>query len=87
MIPINTRTHTFGTVPFWKGAARHFGARTWKGAMDKFALQHGKAIAMLANDGARIVERVTRPNGQQCLIRHELGADSVAWHNGDYRHA
>ena len=47
----------------------------------------GEAIAMLANDGARIVERVTRPNGSIALIRHDLTPDSVIWHDGGFRHA
>lgn len=49
--------------------------------MDRFAMQHGKAIAMLANDGARIVTR----NESGRLERCELPADSVYWHDGTRR--
>jgi hypothetical protein len=86
-IPVNMRSHCFGTVQFWKSAAPYYRARSWKGAMRGFALQHGKAIAMLANDGAIIIERgAMRANGTYPLIRHELAPDSVAWHDGAPRH-
>lgn len=79
-IPVNMNVHTFGTVPYWRSAAPAFGCRTWKEAMRRFALQHGKAIAMLANDGARIVERDdSRKAG---VVVHELPAESVKWFRG-----
>lgn len=81
MIPINTYGHCVFTVQGWKSAAPHFGARSWKSAMDRFALQHGKAIALLGNDGARIVERLD--NGR--LARHEFPPESIFWHNGRER--
>jgi len=78
MIPINMNTHTFGTVSFWRSAAPHYGCRTWKEAMRRFAIQHGKAIAMLVNDSARIVERdESRKAG---VVVHDLPAESVRWH-------
>lgn len=44
-----------GTVGFWRSAAKSFGARSWKGAMRAFALQHGNAIAMLGDDSALVI--------------------------------
>ena len=52
MIPIHRNTFAVGTVAFWRSAAPSYGVRSWRSAMDRFAIQHGKAIAMLANDGA-----------------------------------
>lgn len=84
MTPINHTTSNCGTIAFWRSVAPYNGARTWKGAMDRFAVQHGKAIAMLGNDGARIVERgPMRPNGTYQLIRHDLPPESVFWHDGN----
>lgn len=78
MIPINMNSATFGTVAFWRSAAPHYGCRAWKEAMRRFAIQHGKAIAILADDGARIVERAdTRKAG---VIVHTLPAENVRWH-------
>ena len=54
MVTIQFDAHC-GTVAFWRSAMRAFGARSWKGAMRKFAHQHGNAIAMLANDDALII--------------------------------
>ena len=48
--------HDAGTVSFWNSARRSFGARTWKGAMRAFAKQHGRAVAMLADDSALIID-------------------------------
>jgi hypothetical protein len=78
MMPINFRAFTVFTVQGWRTAAPSFGVRTWKSAMDRFAMQHGKAIAMLANDGARIVER----DASGRLVHHELPAGSVYWNDG-----
>ena len=44
-----------GTVPFWRSAAKAYNARSWKGAMRAFALQHGNAIAMLGDDSALVI--------------------------------
>lgn len=86
-MPIFTRGHAVRTVNEWRGLARHYRVRSWQGAMRAFAMEHGKAIAILANDGALFFERSPmRSNGQQSLIRHELSADSVAWHDGAPRH-
>lgn len=79
MIPINTRAFTFGTVAYWKSAAPHYGCRSWKEAMRRFAIQHGKAIAMLADDSARIVERDDKRAAG--VIVHELPKENVRWHN------
>lgn len=76
-IPINMRSHTFGTVAFWRSAAPQYGCRSWKEAMRRFAIQHGKAIAILANDGARIVERAANKTG---VVVHTLPPESVSWH-------
>jgi len=78
MMPINFYSAHCGTVQFWQSARKPYGARTWKGAMQRFAAQHGKAIAMLADDSAIIIER--QESG--ALIRHELPAENVYWHNG-----
>lgn len=76
-IYLNVNAPTVGTVAFWRSAAPSFGVGTWRGAMNAFARQHGKAIALLANDGARIVER----DGASLAI-HTLPADAVRWHKG-----
>lgn len=75
-IPVNMSAHTFGTVAYWRSAAPHYGCRTWKEAMRRFAIQHGKAIAMLADDSARIVERATNKSG---VVVHNLPRESVHW--------
>lgn len=80
MIPINMTSHTFGTVDYWRSARKSYRCRTWQEAMRRFALQHGKAIAMLGNDDARIVERDdTRKSGVRI---HTVQADSVQWFHG-----
>lgn len=68
-----------GHVQFWRSAARPFGARTWRGAMERFALQHGRAIAHLADDSALIVERL--PGGR--LRRFTIAAASIRWSAGN----
>ena len=69
-----------GTVAFWRSVAPHYGVRTWKTAMDRFAVQHGTAIAILGNDGARIVERAhMQRNGTFALIRQDLPPENVRW--------
>jgi hypothetical protein len=84
MIPIHRNTFAVGTVAFWRSAAPSYGVRSWRSAMDRFAVQHGKAIAMLANDGAAIVERgPMRRNGTFQLIRHEFSPSDVFWHEGN----
>jgi hypothetical protein len=78
MIPINMNAHTFGTVSFWRSAAPHYGCRRWREAMRRFALQHGKAICMMADDSARIVER---DESRKAGVRvHHVPADGVRWH-------
>ncbi len=54
-MPISRYGAAVMTVPGWKSAAPYFGARSWRGAMERFARQHGKAIAHLANDGALFI--------------------------------
>jgi len=84
MTPINHTTFNCGTVAFWRSAAPHYGVRSWRSAMDRFAVQHGKAIAMLADDGAVIVERGhMRRNGTFQLVRHDLEPSAVYWHDGN----
>ena len=76
-IPLNINAATVGTVAYWRSLAPAYGARTWRGGMEAFARQHGKAIALLADDGARIVER----DGDR-LTTHTLPAAAVRWHKG-----
>lgn len=76
-IPINKYAPTVGTVKFWRSAAPSFGVRTWRSAMNRFAMQHGKAIAMLANDAALIVEK-----SGDSLVTHHLSPNQVHWHGG-----
>ena len=84
MIPIKQTAFHVGTVAYWRSAAKHYHCRTWKSAMDRFAAQHGKAVAILGNDGARIVERAhMQRNGMYALIHHDLPPESVFWHNGN----
>jgi len=45
--------------------------------MNRFAMQHGKAIAMLANDGALIVEK-----SGDSFVAHHLSPSDVHWHGG-----
>lgn len=77
-IPFNLNAATCGTVGYWRSAAPHYGARTWRGAMKRFALQHGKAVAMLADDGALVMER--DPRNPERLFTFSLCPDSVRWH-------
>ena len=79
MIPINFNTFCCGTVGFWQSARKDYGVRTWKSAMNRFALQHGKAIALLGNDDAIIVE--CQEDG---LVHHHLPAACVRWSNRDH---
>lgn len=44
-----------GTVAFWRSAAPSFGVRSWRSALVRFAKQHGRAIAHMADDSAHIV--------------------------------
>jgi hypothetical protein len=74
-IPLNVNAATVGTVAYWRSLAPAYGARTWRGGMEAFARQHGKAIALLADDGARIVVR----DGDR-LITHTLPAAAVRWY-------
>lgn len=67
--------HYVGTPAFWRSAAPSFGARSWRGAMERFALQHGRAAAHLCNDGAEIVERT--PEGR--LRRSILAPEALRW--------
>lgn len=48
--------------------------------MEKFALQHGKAIAHLGNDGAIIIER--DPIEQGKLTTYRMKPEEVTWHCG-----
>lgn len=64
-----------GAVQFWRSAARAFGARSWRGAMERFAAQHGRAICHRADDSALIVERL--PGGR--LRQSVIAAESVRW--------
>lgn len=57
MIQLSTDSDAFGTVDNWRSRAAGLGCRTWQEAMRRFALAHGKAVAMLGDDSARIVER------------------------------
>ena len=77
-ISLNINAPTVGTVGFWRSAAPSYGKRTWRSAMDAFALQHGKAIALLADDGAIIVER----DAEYHLTTHTLPAGAVRWFKG-----
>lgn len=84
MIPIRKFSFYTGTVAFWRSVAPHYGVRSWRSAMNRFAVQHGKAIAMLADDGAVIVERGhMRRNGTFQLVRHDLEPSAVYWHDGN----
>ena len=60
-----------GTVAFWRGAAKSFGARSWKGAMRAFAAQHGNAIAILGDDSALVMSFDGR--------ERRIAKGSVAW--------
>lgn len=79
-IPINTMNATVGTVAFWRSCAPHYGVRKWRSAMERFALQHGKAIAHLGNDGAIIIER--DPIEQSKLTTYRMKPEEVTWHCG-----
>ena len=78
-LPLNVNAATVGTVAYWRSLAPAYGARTWRGGMEAFARQHGKAIALLADDGARIVER---NDDGKTLTTHTLPAAAVRWHKG-----
>jgi len=79
-MPINLNSSHIGTVAFWRSAAPHYGARTWRGAMKAFARHHGKAIAILADDSAMFVTKdETKANAVH--VEH-LPADQVRWFKG-----
>lgn len=83
MIPINTKASTVNTVQGWRAMRRHYAARSWRGAMERYAVHHGKAIAIMADDSALIIERgAMARNGLFRLTRHHLPADCVRWHDG-----
>ena len=83
MIPINMFAPHVGQVSYFKSAAPHYGCRSWREAMRRYCVQHGKAIAHLANDGALIMERdQTRAGG---VVIHKMRPDEVIWHTGNYR--
>ena len=77
-MPINTRGRAVRSVAFYRAQARAMGARSWRGALKRFAEREGKAIAHLGNDGALFAIR------QDCgrIALTELQPDSVRWHNG-----
>lgn len=79
-MPINMRSAHVGTVAYWRSAAPHYGCRSWKEAMRRFALQHGKAIAILANDDCRFVER--DESARLGVVAHHIPADRIRWHRG-----
>lgn len=64
-----------GTPIFWRSAAPSFGVRTWRSAMDRFAAQHGRAVAHLCDDSAEIVERTHEGR----LRRSVVPAGAVHW--------
>lgn len=67
--------HT-GTVGYWRSTQRAFGVRTWRSAFHRFALQHGRAVAMLADDSAIIATR----NPETGKIREQtLHRSRVKW--------
>lgn len=47
-----------GTPAYWRSAGPSYRARTWKGAARRFAFQHGRAVAHLADDGAMVFTRL-----------------------------
>ncbi|WP_066112597.1 MULTISPECIES: hypothetical protein [unclassified Blastomonas] len=83
MMPINTKASTVNTVQGWRAMRRHYAARSWRGAMERYAIHHGKAIAIMADDSALIIERgAMQRNGMFRLVRHQIPADRVRWHDG-----
>lgn len=76
-IPINLYAPTVMTIAGWRIAAPSYACRSWRSTMTRFARQHGKAIAIMANDGALIVTKdETRANG----VRAEsLSPNQVTW--------
>lgn len=75
MTPIPLYAAYVGTPAFWRSAAPSFGVRTWRSAMRRFAAQHGRAVAHMADDSAEIVERT--PEGR--LRDFVVPADAVRW--------
>ena len=83
MIPVNVNTHVFGTVAYWRDYRRKvstYRSKTWLGAMVKFTKQHGKAVAMLSDDSALILERADNSQG---YVKHYVPADRMIWHDGN----
>lgn len=74
-----------GTVAYWRGVARSYGRRSWPGAMEAYALQHGQAVAMLATGAARVVTR--RPTAAGGLHRVTWPPHCVTWRDHDRRAA
>lgn len=76
-MPINVNGAAVRTVREWIAFAPSLGARSWQGAMRRFALEHGKAIAMLADDSALFMERdADSLTGTRTTV---LASENVQW--------
>lgn len=72
-----------GTVAFWRSVAPHYGVRAWRSAMRRFAMQHGQAVAHLANDSALIVTR--SPVSVSGILETTYPAHRVTWINNSQK--
>ena len=77
MVEIKIPAFNFGKVDFWRSAAPHYACRHWTQAMRRFALQHGRAVAMLGNDDAVIVEKCD--SNKSGISVRKLSAYQVKW--------
>lgn len=73
-IHLNPMAPSVWTVAGLRAHSRRLGARSWRGALDRLALERGKAIALLGNDAALIV---IREGGR--IVRHLLRPDEIIW--------
>lgn len=73
-IHINPMAPNVWTVPGLRAHRRRLDARSWRGALDRLAMERGKAIALLGNDAALIV---IREGGR--LVRHFLRPGEIVW--------
>lgn len=77
MMPINVRGAAVRTPREWSALAPSLGVRSWQGAMRRFTLAHGKAIAMLADDSALFMER--DPESRTGTRTTTFAASEVMW--------
>jgi hypothetical protein len=76
-VPIDVANDAAFTVAQWRSFAPVYGARTWPGAMRRYALKNGRAVAILRDDSALIMTLdPTSPTGTRT---QSVPASEVNW--------